>query len=78
MASVLLRVGLCAGAEVGAEEEGVAGEELGAEVAEDVTSVFGGEVADAGADVEGQGAGVGEAVERERPRGCSRLPEHGR
>ena len=52
-----------AGSEVGAEEEGVAGEELGAEVAEDVAGVGGGEVADAGADVEGEGAGVGEAIE---------------
>ena len=51
-----------AGAEVGAEEEGVAGEELGAEVAEDVAGGRGGEVADAGTDVEGEGAGVGEAV----------------
>jgi len=54
-----------AGTEVGAEEEGVAGEELGAEVAEDLAGVRWGEVADAGADVQGQGAGVGEAVEGE-------------
>ena len=54
---------LVAGGEVGAEEEGVAGEELGAEVGEDVVGVVGGEVADAGADVEGEGAGVGQAVE---------------
>ena len=60
-----VRVRLSAGAEVGAEEEGIAGEELGAEVAEDVARVFGGEVADAGADVEGQGAGVGKPVEGE-------------
>ena len=54
-----------AGSEIGAEEELVAGEELGAEVSEDVARGFGREVADAGTDVEGEGAGVGEAVERE-------------
>src|SRR6266851_7233637 len=54
---------VAAGAEVGSEQKDVAGEELGAEVAEDIGCVAGGEVADAGADVEGEGAGVGETVE---------------
>ena len=53
---------LGAGGEVGAEQEGVAGLEVGAEAAEDGVGFFGGEVADAGADVEGEDAGaVGEA-----------------
>src|SRR6266851_395985 len=54
---------VAAGNEVGAEQKFVAGEELGAEVAEDLGCVAGGEVADAGADVEGEGAGIGETVE---------------
>src|ERR1700727_1847581 len=57
--------GAKAGSEIGAEEELVAGEELGAEVSQHVACGFGREVADAGTDVEGEGAGVGEAVERE-------------
>ena len=51
-----------AGGEIGAEEELVSGLELRAEVDEDLRGVGGGEVADAGADVEGKSAGVGEAV----------------
>ena len=47
-----------AGGEVGAEEEGIAGLELAAEVLEDGAGFRGGEVADAGADVEGEDAGV--------------------
>ncbi len=61
----LVGVGATVRGEIRAEKQSIAGEELGAEVAEDVSCVFGGEVADAGADVEGQGAGVGEAVERQ-------------
>ncbi len=52
-----------AGGQVGAEEEGVAGVELGAEVGEDALGFGGGEVADAGADVEGQDLVVGGALE---------------
>ena len=48
-----------AGREVGAEEERVAGLELGAKADEDVAGLCGGEVADAGADVEREDAGVG-------------------
>ena len=47
-----------AGGEVRAEEEGVAGAELGAEVAEEIGGLPRGEVADGGADVEGEGEGV--------------------
>ena len=54
-----------ADAEVGAEEEGVSGQELRAEVLENAARGRRGEVADAGTDVEGEGAGVGEAVFRE-------------
>ena len=54
-----------AGREVGAEQEGVAGLELGAQVGEDGAGLGGGEVADAGADVEGEDAGVGGALEAE-------------
>ena len=52
-----------AGCEVGAEQQGVAGSELGAEAGEDLAGFGGGEVADAGADVEGENAGVGRALD---------------
>ena len=52
------------GGEVGAEQEHVAGEKLGAKVGEDGSGGVGGEVADAGADIEGEGAGVAETVKR--------------
>jgi hypothetical protein len=48
-----------AGGEVGAEEEGVAGLEVGAEAAEDGVGFLRREVADAGADVEGEDASPG-------------------
>ena len=51
-----------AGGEVDAEQESVAGVELGAEAGEDSAGLRGGEVADAGADVEGENAGVGRAL----------------
>ena len=47
-----------AGGQVGAQQKGVAGLELGSEVEEYLAGLFGGEVADAGADVEGEHAGV--------------------
>jgi len=61
----LIGVGAAAGCEIGAKKQGVAGEKLSAQVAEDISCVLGGEVADAGTDVERQGAGVGEAIEGE-------------
>src|SRR5579871_4891133 len=61
----LTAVGAKAGSEVGADEKLIAGEKLCSQVSEDVAGVFGGEVADAGADVEGQGACVGKAIEGE-------------
>ena len=48
-----------AGGEVDAKEEGVAGLEVRAEAAQDGLGFVGGEVADAGADVEGEDAGAG-------------------
>src|ERR1039458_2318834 len=44
----------------------VAGGEFGAEAGEDLAGFGGGEVADAGADVEGENAGVGRALDADR------------
>ena len=52
--------------EVGAEQQRISRSELAAEVLEETCGFGGGEVADAGADVEGKGAGVAGACEGER------------
>ena len=54
------------GGQVDAEEQGVAGREFGAEAGEDLAGFVGGEVADAGADVEGENFGVGRALDADR------------
>src|SRR5258707_5505442 len=67
-----------AGYEVGAEEQRVAGQQLRAQVAENLRRVLWREVADAGANVQGQSPGVGQPVERERLAGViGHLTTHG-
>ncbi len=55
-----------AGREIRAEDERVAGLEVGAKADEDVAGLCGGEVADAGADVEREDFGAGLAVDADR------------
>ncbi len=60
------------GREVSTEEERVTGEKLGAKVGEDSVGVSRREIADAGANIESKGAGVGETVERQALAGVVR------